>query len=234
MDKLQRKVWNDNHKFVKNALTKPELYGQAISIFLSQHALLHETPVGQLEQISLADHLMKNLDELTFRQYPVSNPDTKNSIAWHLWHISRIEDMTMNILIADAPQVMNTGDWLPKLNIPFTHSGNDMTEEEISLLSSTIDLDALRAYRIEVGRQTRIIVESLNPGDFQLPIDAKRMNRLFEEQAVMTKSEWLVNYWSKKNIAGLLLMPATRHNFLHLNKCVRIKDRLQKRIPNKS
>lgn len=34
----------------------------------------------------------------------------------------------------------------------------------------------------------------------------------------------------KKTIDGLVLMPATRHNFLHLNKCARIKDKLQKEM----
>ncbi|WP_198510326.1 hypothetical protein [Bacillus solitudinis] len=48
------------------------------------------------------------MDEKTFRQYSVSNPDTRNSIAWHLWHITRIEDMTMNLLVIDKQQVLHT------------------------------------------------------------------------------------------------------------------------------
>ncbi|WP_010095342.1 DinB family protein [Ornithinibacillus scapharcae] len=230
MGKLQRKIWNDNHKLLRKALVRPETHSEAVTIFLSQHALLHNNQVGHSEQVTLVEHLLKNLDETTFRQYPVSNPDTKNSIAWHLWHISRIEDMTMNILIADAPQVLQSENWLAKLNIPFAHSGNDMTEEEIACLSKSIDLEALLAYRLEVGKQTRIVVNSLKTGDFQLAIESKRMERLFDEQAVAPKSEWLANYWNKKNVAGLLLMPATRHNFLHLNKSVRIKERLQKQL----
>lgn len=230
MDKSQRKIWNDNHKLLKEALAKPETHTEAVSIFLTQHALLHDDSVGHLEQATLAQHLLENIDETTFRKYPVSNPDTKNSIAWHVWHISRIEDMTMNILIADAPQVLNRGDWLSRLTIPFAHSGNDMTEEEIDFLSKSIDLQALKQYRKEVGKQTRVVVKSLKAGDFQLAIEANRIKRLFDEGAVLLKSKWLTDYWSKKNVAGLILMPATRHNFLHLNKCVRIKERLQKKV----
>lgn len=229
MDKLQRKIWNDNHKLLKQALAKPQTHAEAVSIFLTQHALLHEHSVGQLEQVTLEQHLLKNLDEATFRQYPVSNPDTKNSIAWHLWHISRIEDMTMNILIANSPQVLNKGDWLSKLNIPFAHSGNDMTKEEIAFLSKSINLETLQEYRIEVGKQTRTVIESLKEGDFQLAIEVTRIKRLFDEEAVLSKSKWLADYWGKKNVAGLILMPATRHNFLHLNKSIRIKERLQKK-----
>jgi hypothetical protein len=36
----------------------------------------------------------------------------------------------------------------------------------------------------------------------------------------------LSDYWSKKTIAGLLLMPPTRHNFVHLNEAARIRQKL--------
>jgi hypothetical protein len=32
--------------------------------------------------------------------------------------------------------------------------------------------------------------------------------------------------WSKRTVAGLLPMPPTRHNFLHLNEALRIKQKL--------
>ena len=35
----------------------------------------------------------------------------------------------------------------------------------------------------------------------------------------------LIVYWSKRDIAGLLLMPATRHNIVHLNEALRIKKK---------
>ena len=34
----------------------------------------------------------------------------------------------------------------------------------------------------------------------------------------------LVKYWGKRDTAGLLLMPATRHNFIHLNEALRLKQ----------
>ncbi|WP_218241002.1 hypothetical protein, partial [Pseudomonas sp. 2822-17] len=77
-----------------------------VQLFLTQHSLLHASSVGKMPQDTLADFLLNELDENIFRQYPVNSPDTKNSIAWHLWHITRIEDMTMNILVADKQQVL--------------------------------------------------------------------------------------------------------------------------------
>jgi hypothetical protein len=35
----------------------------------------------------------------------------------------------------------------------------------------------------------------------------------------------ILDYWGKRTKAGLLLMPATRHNFLHLNEAQRLKQR---------
>mgnify|MGYP006365588135 CR=1 FL=1 len=228
MNLEQRRTWNKNHKFLTEIILKPAEHSQAIQIFLSQHSLLHSSSLGATVQVTLEDEMLKNVDETTFRHFPAPNPDTKNSIAWHLWHIARIEDMTMNILTNNQQQVLFAEDWVEKMNIGYIHSGNDMSEKEIALISSDIDINALLAYRTAVGKQTRQVVSSLLPGQLKENVEQKRIKRLFEEDAVSQSSKWLADYWSKKTIAGLILMPATRHNFLHLNKCIRIKDRLHK------
>lgn len=234
MDLKQRKIWNENHKILTDIILKPNEHSQAVQLFFSQHSLLHSSSVGEETQVTLEDELLMNLDEKAFRMYPVSNPDTKNSIAWHLWHIARIEDMTMNILIANGQQVLSSDSWLKKMNIEFTHSGNDMSEKDIALISSEIDFNSLLAYRKAVGKRTREVVSSLRPGLFKKKIDPNRIERLFEENAVSQNSQWLANYWSKKSVAGLILMPATRHNFLHLNKCIRIKDKINRKLKKPS
>lgn len=48
-----------------------------------------------------------------------------------------------------------------------------------------------------------------------------------ETGAVTPEALEIVTYWSKRTIAGLLLMPPTRHNFLHLNEAFRIKSKLK-------
>jgi len=44
-----------------------------------------------------------------------------------------------------------------------------------------------------------------------------------EAGAVLPEAMEIINYWSSKTIAGLLLMPATRHCVLHLNEAERIR-----------
>ena len=97
MDMKQRRIWNHNHKILTEIILNPVEHSQAIQLFLSEHALLHSSSLGEAEQDTLEDAMLRNLDEPAFRHYPAPNPDTKNSIAWHLWHIARIEDMAINL-----------------------------------------------------------------------------------------------------------------------------------------
>ena len=41
------------------------------------------------------------------------------------------------------------------------------------------------------------------------------------------ESFWLLDFWGKKDVAGLLLMPPTRHVMLHLNDCFRWKEEIR-------
>jgi len=50
------------------------------------------------------------------------------------------------------------------------------------------------------------------------------------EGAVVESTRYLVDYWSRCNIAGLLLMPPTRHNFLHLNEVTRIRKLIERHL----
>lgn len=201
MDKNERKIWNENHKLLKSLIQNPEQHHEAVQLFLAQHASLHDSSIKNKKANTLHDALVYNLEEDAFRAYPITSPDTKNSIAWHLWHIIRIEDMAVNILIANAEQVHNPS-WQERLGIEFSHSGNDMSEEEITVLSSQINFNELLAYRAAVGERTQKVISKLCPGDFLRKVEPKRIKRLFEVQAVMPKSSWLTDYWNKKTIAG--------------------------------
>jgi hypothetical protein len=51
------------------------------------------------------------------------------------------------------------------------------------------------------------------------------------EGAVVEAAQSITNYWSKRNVAGLLLMPATRHNLIHLNEALQVKRKLINDVP---
>src|SRR3989337_1453449 len=69
-----------------------------------------------------------------------------NSIAWNLWHMTRVEDAGLNRFVVDRSQVLDQGQWLPRLNIPWRHQGTDMTFTEVDDLSQHIDVHALHDY----------------------------------------------------------------------------------------
>jgi hypothetical protein len=106
-------------------------------------------------------------------------------------------------------------------------TGNLMSKAGIDNLSKKIDIDALREYRLSVGRQTRKIINLLQPSDLKRKVEPTRIEKIKEEGAVVEKASDLLDYWSKRNIAGLMLMPATRHNLVHLNESKNIKALLQ-------
>jgi hypothetical protein len=89
--------------------------------------------------------------------------------------------------------------------------------------SKTIDIEALRNYRVAVGRRTREIVNELRPADLKRKVESSRMQQVMSEGAVVEAARGIADYWSKRNVAGLLLMPATRHNLIHLNEAFLLK-----------
>lgn len=226
MEQEQRKEWNRQHKVLNEIIGKPGEHNRAVVQFLALHEWLYPAEMSGCG-FSYEDALLEHLEEGTFRAYPAPSPDTENSIAWHLWHLARVEDITMNLLVAGRRQVLHDGNWPGRLGISFEHSGNGMGKKELAELSTGICREELRAYRIAVGRQTRRIIASLEPGAFREKVQRERVKRLFEEGAVLPEARWLADYWAQKTLGGLVLMPATRHHLVHLNRCAQIKQRLQ-------
>jgi len=140
-----------------------------------------------------------------------------------MWHTSRCEDITMNMLVAGCPQVLHSGGWLEQMKISIRDTGNAMTAAEIAGFSAGVDIAAVRGYRSAVGRRTREIIQQLPPGSFKQKVDPARIQQVLAEGAVLETTRWLTDYWGSRTFAGLLKMPATRHNFVHLNEAMRLK-----------
>ncbi len=103
-----------------------------------------------------------------------------------------------------------------------------MDDPSIAELSAKIDINAFLVYRQSVGRRTRQIVRKLRPEELDQRVSEVRLRKVMEEGALLPEAIGVLNYWSKRTIAGLLLMPPTRHNFLHLNEALRLRQRLQR------
>ena len=184
--------------------------------------MLHSKDVSEGSFWSFEDAILDDLNEEQMRRIP---PGCEHSIAWCIWHIARIEDVTMNVLVADEPQVMIQNNWNTRLKTRIHHTGNAMNREEVVKLSEELDFQALRNYRVAVGCKTREIVPRLESEHLKQKVDPVRLVKVKEIGVVQEAASGIVEYWSKRNIAGLLLMPATRHNLVHLNEALKLKRR---------
>ena len=131
----------------------------------------------------------------------------------------------MNRLVAGEAQLFHTGGWQGRLGILAAHTGNVMDRQEVVELGETIDFTALRAYRLAAGKRTREIVSELQPMDLKQKVQQERLQIIVEEGAVAPSAMGLIEYWGKRTIAGMLLMPPTRHNFVHLNEAAKLMSR---------
>ena len=217
-----RKLWNDQQKTLRRILGKPECHQQAIDLFLKHHVMVHSARVAPSGVCSFADEVWsQGLSDELVRCIPSKG---NHSIAWIFWHLARIEDVTMNLLVAGTPQLFHQENWPKRLKSSVCTTGNGMTDDEVVRLSAAVDLKALQDYRVAVGRRTRDIVVQLQPQHLKQKVEPLRLQRVRDEGAIIEAAERIAQYWGKRTIAGLLLMPPTRHNFLHLNEARRVKQ----------
>ncbi len=222
---INQKSWGEQHQLLKSIVLKPERFEEAINLCLELHAMVHSSEMSSGKTSTFEDEVWEGLDEKSFRCKPTLKDRT---IAWNLWHLARIEDITMNILVASQAQVIHSEKWLEKMNVQIQDTGNAMTDEEIVDFSSRLNMQALRNYRIAVGRKTREIISGFKAVDLKRKMNnPQNLARILEEGAVLEHpdSKWLVDFWGRKNVAGILLMPVTRHQMVHIHDSIRLKGK---------
>lgn len=208
------------HKELNRTIRKPESIERSKELFLKIHGKLHLSVLSGQERNEV-DELLEDLKEDEYAIMPTAKDET---IAWVIWHISRIEDLTMNILVQGGKQVFDE-DWRIRMNSPVSDTGNALSDAEIIQLSRSLCKKELLRYRNEVGRKSREIIQTLSADDIRRKIPSQRINRILKEGGVTNHKDsiWLLDFWAKKDIAGILLMPPTRHVMLHLNDCCKWK-----------
>jgi uncharacterized damage-inducible protein DinB len=158
------------------------------------------------------------LDALTDEQIRSRPHVAANSIAWLLWHIARCEDVYMNRLLSDRPQVLEEEGWLARLDVNLRRMGTGMTDEEVAELSARINIPALRAYYDAVGRRATEVVASLRPETFDEVVEEARIHRvLYDEGVLGDNADYVVNAY-RGHTKGYFLMLALTHKAGHLGQ----------------
>ena len=212
---------SEQHKELNSIIRKSSETQRSKDLFLQIHAKLHPSVVSDTDRNEV-DNLLCDLKQNEYAVMPTRKDET---IAWVLWHIARIEDLTMNILVAREEQVFNQ-DWRERLNSQITDTGNALTDDEIMELSRTINTEQLICYRNAVAHKTRDIIRSLSAADLKRRVRQDDIDKILSVGGVTQQenSIWLLDFWGKKDVAGILLMPPARHVMLHLNDCCKWKE----------
>jgi hypothetical protein len=160
--------------------------------------------------LSIADQVFRGLTDQQARP-----SKGLNSLVWLLWHMARVEDFGVNVIVTAGQQVLDEG-WFSRLGVLRTDVGNGMTEDELTRFATSADIAAIRAYRDAVGRRTRDVVETLGPASWAelvSPADAARV------------PDWFKVFVEQPR-AFELGTAAITHNAIHLGEAVTIRHLL--------
>jgi hypothetical protein len=220
-----RKLCLERQTELRRVMVNPKQFSEAVQLFFLQHASLHSKKMALTQDWSYEDAILDDMTEEQIRCIPLKG---EHSVVWCIWHIARIEDVAMNLLVAGSQQVYHQEDWSERLQVTERQdTGNAMDEGDMFALSESVDIETLRKYRLAVGRRTREIVKGLGPDDLNQKVDPDRLRRVMDEGALVEAAVGIRDYWGNRNIAGLLLMPASRHLLVHLNEALKIKQKCQ-------
>ena len=221
---MDLKTWNSKLKYLREILSQKDKIEESKKLFLDLHSMVHSSEMSGIIEKTFEDELWEGLEEEKFR---TAINEKGRTVVYGIWHSTRIEDITMNLLVHEGSQVLSEGNWKEKINSTISDTGNALNEEEILEFSKNINMQELKNYRIAVGRKTQEIVKNLTYNDMKKKFEKSQLKRILDEGAVLDveASNWLIDFWGKKNVAGILLMPGTRHHVVHLNESFRAKKK---------
>ena len=216
---------NDKFEELKAALEGDDLK-QIRELTLELHGMVHPAEVSGRNDKTIADIVLDYVldghqNELVPRETwdtDLHYAGTKTvPICWQLWHTYRIEDLVSNILMVNGQQIFNA-DWQKKINSSITDTGNALELDEAVAWAKDINAEELRNYMITVGKNTRKILSELTLEQIKSMVPEEWVMRILEEGGVTTdfRSVWLLVFWGRLTIGGMILTPMTSHHMMHL------------------
>ena len=217
------KEWSDLNKAMQQLLKKRDTFNEGIAALFRLRDELYNTMLSLREELSRGD-----FDAMP---YPKAKGYHCKNIAYSLWHIFRIEDITANTLIADREQVFFTGDYQRRINAPIITTGNELSGDEIAGFTKVLDIGALYEYISDVKQSTEDTLLGMDFDKLKTKIPTERREKLISLEVVSRSEDafWLVDYWCGKDIRGLIQMPFSRHHIMHTEAMLRIRDGLPRR-----
>jgi hypothetical protein len=192
----------------------------AKDLLLVQHVGFHSAAVSGVSQPTVAD---RAFDKLTDAQMRVRPAPAMNSLAWLVWHIARAEDLFVNVILVDQPQILDDA-WRKRLGVDRRDIGTGMASEEVGVLTDEIDIQALRDYRDAVGRRTREIIGALPEAGWQGQITAETMRRAADAGGFAPAGAWLEKVFVGRPRAAVLAGITVGHSAQHIGEAFTVRS----------
>jgi len=213
------KEWAEMNKTLQLQIKKKDTFDVGIGTLLGLRKSLMEQVMQFRNELSDAD----------FCAMPYMNAKGYHSktICYSLWHIFRIEDIVAHSLVANDEQVFFRGDYQKRINSPIITTANELVKEKIAEFSKELSIDELYNYISDVDESTTQILKALTYSEIKARIPDDRRKQLEELYVVSTDENayWLIDYWCEKDVKGLIQMPFSRHWIMHIEACLKIRDK---------
>ena len=211
------KEWSELNKTMQTQLKKKDTFDDGIASLFQLRKRLWNTILSYKAELTRDD----------FDRIPFINADGYHSktVAYSLWHIFRIEDIVAHTLIKGDEQVFFAKDYQKRTGSPIITTGNELVKQEIAVFSKQLNLDELYSYISDVKKSTENILKGIAFEDTKKKISDDRRKEV-EKLCVVSEDEsaiWLIDYWCKKDVRGLIQMPFSRHWIMHIEACERIR-----------
>lgn len=180
-------------------------------LFLADHAMVHSAAVAPAEGLNIPDLSNQLPDELLR-----TAPPGLNSIAWLLWHMARTEDIAVNGVLRETLPVLERDGWSERLGIDTATIGTGDSSAQTAHLNRDVDLDALKAYRDAVGRETRAFVSTVDFDTLAQPI--RGGDRGSAAGAFGPNAAWVQQFWQGRSGVWFLVWLGIGHNYMHLGE----------------
>ena len=182
----------------------------------------------------LTDELFRFKNEVSrddFNAMPFINADGYHSktIAYSIWHIFRIEDIVAHSLINGDGQILFSKNYRERIGSPIITTGNELVKRQIAVFSEALDIEELYSYILDVKNSTENILKAMSFSDMKrkFPEETKEHLKSLNVVSPHENAVWLINYWCKKDIRGLIQMPFSRHWIMHVEASLRIENKLK-------
>lgn len=214
--------WSKLNKIMQTKIKKSDTYKDGFSALFELRDQLAKTITSFYTELKRED----------FNAIPFINANGYHSktIAYSIWHISRIEDVVAHTLIKNDEQIFFAENYQKRINSPVVTTGNELTGQEIAEFSEQLNLSELYSYMFKVKESTEKIIESLPYAELteKIPDERKQLLKSLNVVSADENAVWLIDYWCDKDIRGLIQMPFSRHWIMHTEACLRIKNKIRR------